>query len=218
MKAIYSNTKRGILWLGGYRDPDAAAASNPNAIMTEAEVEAAFGVLEDLHSGRQHKTKTQELRAAYFALETLLQLPWWQRIWTVQEALLPKYTLLRYGNSEIPFKKCCYSYSPYITEAAMINFGVLEAAMNERRCSKDSACTFSILLNAFRGRLASDPRDKIFGLSGLAGTVAADYSLDTNDVFEGAVHSSVNDTGSLAPLLRVPEPNRSPELPTWAPD
>ncbi|KAK0619069.1 heterokaryon incompatibility protein-domain-containing protein [Immersiella caudata] len=160
MNDIHSNAKRGILWLGRYHDADSEATDDPNADLTEDEAKTAFGVLKDLSAGLHHEAKTDEMVMACLALGTLLQLPWWQRIWTVQEAVLP------------------------------------------------NASLFALLLNAFRGRLASDLRDEIYALSGLAGAVSADYSLEVNDVFTGAVCSSINNTGSLASLLR----------PTWTPD
>ncbi|KAK4443202.1 hypothetical protein QBC34DRAFT_212842 [Podospora aff. communis PSN243] len=186
-----------------------------------------------LISGIRHETKTEELRDAYWALRNLLQLPWWQRIWTVQEALLPSFALLRCGNAEMWFhsfsqamihiemehsRQCCHPYWLYIDETLINNFYFLQEATSERRLRKDQALLFSLLLNMFRGRLASDPRDKVVALSGLAGTVTADYSLATNDAFMYAARTSITDTGSLAPLLRVPELNRTTDLPSWAPD
>ncbi|KAK0652479.1 hypothetical protein B0T16DRAFT_406252 [Cercophora newfieldiana] len=233
MKEIYSNTQRAILWLGDYSDT--AVPSHPNAVLSRGEVKAAFGIAEDLAADRHHDTpEDREIAEGYRALDALLKVPWWQRIWTVQEALLPKHAVLRYGDTEMPFarfwkafdhyfaqsyRECCGEYWLDFTDTSSNVISCLQTAIDYRRLlSHDQGLVFSVLISTFRGRLATDPRDKIFGLSGLAGTLVADYSLQPKDVFMRAIRTTITDSGSLAPLLRTPEPDRAKDLPTWAPD
>jgi len=114
--------------------------------------------------------------------------------------------------------QCCWEkYLKSISVSSLKSLDTLGMAAVELQVGKDRPLFFAFL-NVFQERLASDPRDKIFAPSGLGGTMLADYSLQPVEAFLYAVRTLVADNGSLAFLLRVPELDRSADVPKWVPD
>merc|ERR1712000_506346 len=75
-----------------------------------------------------------------------------------------------------------------------------------------------LALNLFRSRQASDPRDRVNAFLGLGSSITADYSSSFEDIYRRSTRSLIDECGSLSPLLRIPETERNPALPTWVPD
>ena len=81
---------------------------------------------------------------------------------------------------------------------------------------------FLSLLAAFRHRQASDPRDKIYGMLGLARpemqtALAPDYRLSAAQVFTDAAIAIIKESGDLK-LLSHTYGSRQLDLPSWVPD
>lgn len=117
MKEIYSSTAQATLWLGGYSDAPALPSSRqypeddsqldsdvesvPNNVSRET-ARAAFSLLESMAKG-DHFNNREDRDLAKKNIDSLgkiLQLPWWHRIWTVQEAVLPKKAILTCGTKK----------------------------------------------------------------------------------------------------------------------
>ncbi|KAJ4301353.1 hypothetical protein N0V90_003445 [Kalmusia sp. IMI 367209] len=80
------------------------------------------------------------------------------------------------------------------------------------------------LLQTFRSRLSTDPRDKIFGLLGLVTknpkyrALRANYMLSVEAAYQEAFTHLLQETGDINLLVRPNEAKRKPDLPTWIPD
>ncbi|KAJ4138743.1 hypothetical protein NW768_002615 [Fusarium equiseti] len=77
------------------------------------------------------------------------------------------------------------------------------------------------LLQEFSGRKATDDRDKVFALLGLASdikTIEPNYSLSTVQVYRRTIIDLINHSGSLAALFGDMKRKNSGGIPTWIPD
>lgn len=239
MKDIYAKAPKAILWLGDFSDDSQAtigAPPNPSVAMTKRQAVTAFRVLRRLAQLKIDSCATPSRRALTptpaeeDAVEALVQLPWWTRVWTVQEAILPRAPAIVYGSLQIPldtllrasystqehqFKRCCEQpeFEALLEKAHPLRY-VREAATGDFL----SHLTFADALNLFRYREASDPRDRVFALLGLGSTITADYALSWEEVFMSSVRQQIAESGDLRFLRRIPERSRYRGLPTWAPD
>ncbi|KAH8645722.1 heterokaryon incompatibility protein-domain-containing protein [Xylariales sp. PMI_506] len=244
MTEIYSRTTMAIIWLGEYskKPPDPhhlrqrssqkqteriqPEKIDPNASLSRRQVQLATDAITRWASKQTFKNDYAQEGEALLALECFMGLPWWNRIWTVQEAILPKQALVKYGAHEMLLQQVfdAYSYAANFSfwETVGINpdhfWNKMRAITWLSRMGKLDTKSFAIALNVFRYRKASDPRDYIFALLGLGGPVVANYSLSTREVFMHSIRILIKESNSLFPLLRAVEICRSPELPTWAAD
>jgi hypothetical protein len=81
------------------------------------------------------------------------------------------------------------------------------------------------LLSGFRRQTATDPRDKVYAMLGMAKEEAlftVDYSASINTVYRNVVQQLVVSTGSLDIICYAENPSQPPsldnELPSWCPD
>ncbi|KAK0642113.1 heterokaryon incompatibility protein-domain-containing protein [Cercophora newfieldiana] len=246
MKDIYAKAPKAILWLGDFSDGPfistskaAGAPPNPSAAMTRTEVITAFRALRRFASDNPEACRKEMRQTELFtddeveAVTQLLQLPWWTRIWTVQETVLAKRPTLMCGTMQIPFQMllrassnveghyaetCCKQ--PASRQRLMMGLREKTSPLRSTNWSEIDLGpdNFVHALNMFRYREASDPRDRVFALLGLGATITADYSLTWKEVFISCVRQQIVDTGQLVFLKRIEERNRCPDLPTWTPD
>ncbi|TEY39986.1 hypothetical protein BOTCAL_0444g00080 [Botryotinia calthae] len=159
---------------------------------------------------------TQNLRTGAGIIR-LFENPWWSRMWTVQEALLGKDTLLISGrrsilqddlsaifNSQLAHSKdgCNPRKSGFITTSFMkMRF------LHEYRDGNVSS-NLEGLLNIFGERRCSDPRDKIYGLLGIlpaedANLIHPDYSTDIALLYGSMVVDIINKARNLDILSQL---------------
>ncbi|KAF4973369.1 hypothetical protein FSARC_347 [Fusarium sarcochroum] len=224
MKNIYSRTNRAILWLGDFSDePNAIANHIPCHIAT-----AAFNLLESLAANHHIEGFSEDVDESISGLHRLLQLSWWHRAWTVQEAILPPDATFVCGTVQLLFSQfvqACANLFEHIYRGCCYRDNVLQSALSElsgltqaQQRIQDNSLTIHYALNVFRVRHASDPRDKVYAYLGLASNVSANYALPHEEVFKLTTRSLIEESGRLGCLLRTAEEERSPTLPTWAPD
>jgi hypothetical protein len=132
--------------------------------------------------------------------------PWWTRIWTVQEALLPPLALLVYDTWSMPFQEvldhgrnyfthssgCCANVHFQFPEdimAALATQCVLYAQLHSDSKLLAAGLTLSLDLchKHYGHRQCRDPRDKIYGMLGLigndSGEIVPDYSRSLQEVY-----------------------------------
>jgi len=230
MSKIYSWTSRVLLWIGDFSgDKD----TGPN-IIPEETTKAAFDLIEfladDKHynpvDGGQNGGPKEE---QFVALARLVRLPWWNRAWTVQEAVLPKDAVMICGTAELPFERFAEAYDKSlhhdysgccrVGNELLLTFWHTLSGLRETRRNHVKLFSASEVVSLFRNRAASDPRDKIFAYLGLIdGGASADYTLPVEEAFKHTSRAFINKLGTLDILLRVSGKGRSPTLPTWVPD
>jgi hypothetical protein len=82
-----------------------------------AQTQKAFEFIERIASGTCHGENGtdhgESLRASQDALEKLMQVQWWSRMWTVQELILPTEGVFMFGEKHVSMdtmlKACAFS-------------------------------------------------------------------------------------------------------------
>jgi len=80
------------------------------------------------------------------------------------------------------------------------------------------------LLDAFRPRAATDPRDKVYGLLGMNDSldslkwIEPEYSLSVSQCYQLVVASVIFETSNLRALPNAGAERALPNLPSWVPD
>jgi len=258
MEDIYKSATETTLFIGDYiDDPDFPPYSpfDPNIPPgSYAGVQSTFALIKKLaqdhhifyqegDDGKEPTMPPHSIKLHYGCTEGILSLvsqPWWSRIWTVQETILPGSPAVQYGAIRVNwdvftaaadnlakhlFDKCCHasvghgSHSPYPPLVTFYN--KVWALVRRRR----TPLPLDKLLRKFRDRTASDPRDMIYGLLGLAHDDAAaagiqlDYMLGVPEVYSSVVRKLIQLRGDLCPLGRHPSQAADLHgLPSWVPD
>lgn len=243
MGTIFSRTAEALLFLADYEEgqllPDSGLSERSDDALTLNDVLRAVGLLFRL-SNDDHLTHSDaEAHSDSYtmdlqSLEKIIDLPWWSRIWTVQEAVLPPKITVCFGsitvswslfsNANLNMLKHHNTCCRFALRRALGRFHSKVFPLIVLRDPRDMGPTLLLYcLHDFRYRRASDPRDKVFALLGLGpnnmGTyIDADYSLTTPQLYKNLVTNLIESTNDLLPLLRKYELGRRSDLPSWAPD
>ncbi|KAI1536277.1 HET domain containing protein [Pyrenophora tritici-repentis] len=179
--------------------------------------------------------------------------PWWTRIWVVQEIAAPPRVVVVYGTISAPWtmfaiaareyvrhsKTCCNHDIKFMPrdELAVLEYSfdmiisiddLRSAQQTHKQNIHDSAERMQPpllldLLIAFRDRKASDPRDKVYALLGMARTeegraLVPDYSLSEVEVFRKVTVESIYATEDLSLFSTELGRKFRDDLPSWVPD
>ncbi|KAI0890186.1 heterokaryon incompatibility protein-domain-containing protein [Annulohypoxylon maeteangense] len=242
MRQIYSRCSSGLIWFGELQDN--LAPEDAAAVVDFFQYISAF-----LKTGSQEEhpkptfTKSKALSMRFLAAlrsMSYYECPWWLRIWTVQEAVLPRQSTVIWGPFEI-------SWDIFLVGARTFTFTTFsELEIISRLRPEDQWSVFNIfrqvkgLANAnnlkhdpisvmtrWRGRQATDPRDQVYALTGLnapgllPNSERCDYSIQTHEVYEIATKDLIRFYGNLLPISmnpRVAQSCATPGIPGWALD
>ncbi|RYP52665.1 hypothetical protein DL768_002221 [Monosporascus sp. mg162] len=176
MAKIYAKASRVIVWLGE------AAADSDQAIeyIRTAAVEESSKSLVD--ESLVNETSQQ-------AILTLLQRPWFQRIWVLQEVAAARHVLIKCGSTEIDGYAFCSGLS-----ALRLSYGT-HANLQALVCSttyliRRAVFRSSELMDMYHTRKAKEHHDKVYALLGMSSddpTVAglsADYNVSWKQLFQ----------------------------------
>ncbi|KAF4974162.1 hypothetical protein FZEAL_8900 [Fusarium zealandicum] len=242
MAAIYKGAERVLVWLGlntgNIRSLEAIQQLSTNPDLhwdTENEPNSGSGAVDSV-----------------LDLINWLRNDWYTRIWTLQEALLAKSLVYICGSfvfhkdeidcvlysffDHFVLKKCCHATS-IEGEARAGNLRVdlyrslqTVAILVEFQRGTGSS-PFLDIASAFRYRLATNPRDKVYGVLGLANDISPniiDYNLSITETYLLTTISHMESTGNLDVLSHVlprsegglmyPLGRIKYDLPTWVPD
>ncbi|KAG8165466.1 hypothetical protein KVR01_004018 [Diaporthe batatas] len=173
------------------------------------------------------------------ALNKLMSLKFFDRIWTVQEFILPSHVGMVLGTIRCEealerlvsmderdlwkhdpvYGGCCKAAIEKVPDLPALILDLYENTVTLRHMRKRQL-TVHQALEHFRTRNVKDPRDKIFGLLGLTDPSTRqliDYKLSKKRVYIGSVRYGLRTTNSLRPLMRLPESNHDTALPSWVP-
>ncbi|KAI0410534.1 HET-domain-containing protein [Xylaria grammica] len=205
MGRIYSTAKHVVAWLG-------EANSRDEDILRVIE---ASGLDPDLHWTEIFA------RGNPFSLYFFLRNPWWDRVWTAQEAVLAQDLTFQCGRRTISGKSmigmlrsfnihlssCCIDlqkswdsqnqWAATLPDILKIVHQQLELADVRDRSSIES---FSQIASRFRHRQATDPRDKVYGLLGIvddADNISINYSSSAETVYEESTRGIISKTRNL---------------------
>jgi hypothetical protein len=245
MGTIFKSCTQAVLWLGKENEPEdrpGIAGFNSQCI------ELAFRILPLL--GDNHLKHLQEsgypkegitvddVRHAFHGLQVISNRPWWRRIWTVQEVLLPEQALFKCGRFEMSRERfedaalrckthryqCCrdaYLSGWEVTRAeGFVKLLNSMAGISFYRNSEPRT-KFVEIYSEYALRQATDPRDKIFALYGMMESSAVpmpvNYDLSPQDICKGVTEALLEST-RLQIFCFKRQSLYSNELPSWVID
>ena len=247
MKDIYENAKRVIVWLGEESDDSGYAMS----VMNNVDERWAKRSMQYGDQGGPIEPDLDD--RARRALDALLSRPWWRRVWIIQEITCSKDNSLKCGRYETKFIKAVAvanlrtqqiirGASTYFSNPDITIFHRVIALDGIRLTRKYQShnSDFLSLCEESRNCEASDPRDKVFALSGFATAAQKralnpDCSMRLEEVYVRftvafiEAENNLNILGHCQALLATPQsylkfkllsrhllPRRC--LPSWTPD
>jgi hypothetical protein len=238
MTDIYKNASRVVVYLG-YSDRRESRLGEyiPRLLHAKERVDAAIcsGITwEAINSNRDLRRSlelppSREIHRMQWAMQDLLQNPWFQRVWIIQEIALARDAVVISGEWELPWKSLLDAYK-WMDENKLEGIMWCEDQFNDGHRlsrfekSKANAMREDIrsLLLYHRGTLASNPRDHVFAFVGLAedgNQFSVDYSLSPSEILKDTARHILVAQNKLGFLCSAGLSQRTdPRLPTWVPD
>ncbi|KAF8855186.1 hypothetical protein BDZ45DRAFT_692774 [Acephala macrosclerotiorum] len=183
----------------------------------------------------REKRKTKVLEIALMAEPQGRFIPWFRRIWVIQEVLLSKSATMCMDDVVIDYRGIILA-SEIIRKAStnaklagcyrflLNDFRIFRDLENHGTGSKKSSGSgVGSILKASRTYLSSDPRDKIFALHSLLQTAGLplprpDYSKDVATVYRETTKALLLQSRSLNILKQVRELGANLGLSSWSPN
>ncbi|OCK79012.1 hypothetical protein K432DRAFT_435624 [Lepidopterella palustris CBS 459.81] len=158
------------------------------------------------------------------AFSNLVMQPWWNRIWVVQEVILPSRVTIVFGRFKAPLRmyadassnlerhksSCCAGIIPADDRAAssVDDFcrKMLTIVESGNLWRKRDGITLLTLLRLYYPKDATDARDKIYGLLGLvtdwgnSKAIAPNYTITASELYQEVAQQSVAISGTLSIL------------------
>ncbi|TFA98903.1 hypothetical protein CCMA1212_009374 [Trichoderma ghanense] len=224
MGRIYRQSTQGAIWLG------------PLETTSPSDAQAALDTLTWIAGEQDHPphwlAHEPKRLAASAALKSLLSVSWWNRIWTVQEAILPPKATIYWGPCALPWStldKASDSFfngsAPAIHAEFWSNGCILDLQAALRGLGASRGEELFQLLWRWRYRRATDPRDKVYGLLGFRSDISlpsvrmCDYTVDVRTLYYNVTVDLINMSTDLQPLIgRGGEGSDIPGLASWAVD
>ncbi|KAF2137426.1 uncharacterized protein K452DRAFT_291666 [Aplosporella prunicola CBS 121167] len=249
MSMIYANAQQVNVWLG---EDSPMMSGALIALSRWAQVWRSTDVV------YQPELRNRLVSGGIFPLEryffqTMIRRAWFTRAWAFQELCLSKHAVLMCSQYSVPwprFRDACaavvgagYAYSVFEEQQnvqTLCDFWDLTRKMPSPE-SRALAEQFQLssLIQRTSSQQASDPRDKIYSLVGLASspagntTVRADYNLSVEDTYRIFTRAMIEEDGDLGILSSVKRPRVDQllevralsqgirplkGLPSWVPD
>jgi hypothetical protein len=257
MGEIYANANSVIIWLGKptrisdeifdclntLNEPDFPDQSDDvdgqaAATWTEDRINTMISSLQGKHGISRVRNEGQVKEQLVIGLRDLVNNTWFSRIWVVQEAALAKDLFVQAGSRRVPWTRfiaCIRSVKEMIGIPLAETRLVYDIeTLRQQKLSDDLEYSDLLtIVEAFRGRQATDLRDKIYGLFGLikSGTPGpafqADYSKSPQQVFADFTVWHIQIYGNVRVLAKrcseeISESSKiesqEPRLPSWATD
>ncbi|KAI9713983.1 MAG: hypothetical protein M1820_000713 [Bogoriella megaspora] len=180
-------------------------------------------------------------KAGFEMLKHIMNLPYWSRIWIVQEIVLPPKAKIAYGSINAPWDvvsqaalifenhggSCCIDQCARLSETVKsvlsdFSFNVRVVELTRMHRQIESKIGLSWLLRQHFHRKATDSRDKLYGVLGLVNSwsedfkIIPDYTKTAREVYEDLTIRSITSTESFDML--VGETMRNEHFPSWVAD
>jgi hypothetical protein len=234
MGTIYSRAQSVIVWLGTIDKNDLHSKAILGAMQfhfveREPSIIMLFdyicGVLSLLCHG-QNCAQSQIEEKVMEALHRIVNRPWFHRIWVVQELALSQSATIQIGPYSFPWQpfEFFFKWLPQHKVKTKVHSGFVEAAARVEKAKSRTPFADQLFRTAHLS--ATDSRDKVFGILGIAtftrNTIRADYTKQPHEVFSEAAAVLVQQK-RLDLYLHLPlQPPRgqvsSLGLPSWVPD
>ncbi|OBS16723.1 hypothetical protein FPOA_12665 [Fusarium poae] len=193
MAKIYTKASRVIVWLGG-ATPDSGQA------------------LEEIRIAAEQRTKPSPTKPSIneSAILKLLEGPWFQRIWVLQEVAAARNVLIKCGPTEISGYAFCsglsklnlsYETRPDLSSLIRSVSYLIRGAAFRPRCATGRSGRFSLgicplgeLVDMYHTRKATDRRDKVYALLGMSSDdtsiagLSANYEISWGRLFQQLIN------------------------------
>jgi hypothetical protein len=182
-------------------------------------------------AGENKLDPTVHWEPAVRGMRLLVNSPWWDRIWIVQESVLPQEALVCFGNTTFPWSMikqaslkfplhlaaCCtsrFNILPRVEQMVAINVTLKVNSFGNLRDAIAKGVSLSLyqLMTMTSQRLCTDIRDAIFALLPMVSDYwfdltpfRPDYSLNVTQVYTTAIYHHLTGNGSLQILQGVPK-------------
>ncbi|KAK6823228.1 hypothetical protein RU639_006158 [Aspergillus parasiticus] len=161
---------------------------------------------------------------------------WWKRVWVIQEVVIASRIMILYGSMIAPWEMFVKAANrvhgnpqmqiPSLAgndTKVLVEFSrrIRSIESIRARWQSPERITLLQLLRQFSGREATDPRDKVYALLGLAKdepTVEPNYAASELDVFVDTALDIISRSKSLGVLTGDFTMKNNYALPSWVPD
>ncbi|CAG9978005.1 unnamed protein product [Clonostachys byssicola] len=241
MPTIYSNADSVAVWLGAEGDGSAKAVDFIHRLSGQAQYPKQVSQL--LASGMSNGDLA--------GVVSLFSRDYWRRLWVVQELLNAKKVIVYCGSIELPWRSYQLASNLFFEYRHELAFQSIQMNRNRLAISPDQFSydqvliyqgpaslpdlrsyignverAFLDILRACRRKLASDPRDKIFGILGILpeevrNEFPPDYNMSTKDLYTQVVEFLIKTTMRLDVIceaVHFPVHTSSTDLPSFIPD
>jgi hypothetical protein len=242
MKAIYELAEQVLVWLGpASADSDIAmdlideitdADSDSDSIASETMV------IERWSAQLQTSLKNPDDQHRWRALASLFDRPWWRRAWIRQEVAVASGVIVLCGNDRIlrwatliqameAIDRVAADFEPFIKSLGGQSSGYQQAIQVDifRESIKEEGCVRDEEYLLLHGRQceATNPRDRVFALIGLASAqaqaaIVPDYEFSEPDVFRMATKYLITSRNNLDVLSHCGLGRTSETFPSWVVD
>ncbi|KAF2493461.1 HET-domain-containing protein [Lophium mytilinum] len=176
-----------------------------------------------------HLSVSNDYVNGFKCLDAFLDLPYWSRIWVVQEMILPPRATVVYGSVVLPWQMfadaerrygehrdtCCRTEVDRLI-IAKLRDAVLSIEQIRSRRRKEPSFDLAHVAISFIHLAATDPRDKIYALLGLVDDgfrTQSDYTISTHEAYEKVTLDIIFSTKSLRSLAS--NSIRPLDFPSW---
>ncbi|KAH7345819.1 heterokaryon incompatibility protein-domain-containing protein [Pyrenochaeta sp. MPI-SDFR-AT-0127] len=243
MDKIYYGAQEVLIWLGDEED------DSDRALSLIGEINAISRRLQSgqvLHLVNMEEHGLPPYRdPCWKALGRLMNRPWFQRVWTVQEAVFARKSTVFCGDKTISWSVltelmkedamtgvvhlligcealCFYEKANSRTAHRQVR-GITDLQRNRENPELGD---ITLVLRQFRDALSSDPKDKVYAFLGCLPLAtrqkycAPDYRRSITDIYTEVAKVAMEDTQSLCILGEAgrSKQTRDGELPSWVPD
>ncbi|KAN0115303.1 Heterokaryon incompatibility protein (HET) domain containing protein [Hyaloscypha variabilis] len=251
MSSIYSQAAHCVVWLGHGNESIEIAVEALPELVAEASAWSRQNGPRRLGPHEEEYAKmdvTARIQTAWTGLEQLMCLPWFRRVWIIQEAVIPDDLVMVYGSSEVDLEALSllatkyehYSESRKMpderfrqVEGQIAWQNIMELRISRRtrpeedkvHAQSDFGGELPGLLTMAQHSMASNPLDHIYGVLGLAcqawrDALPVDYSLRASELYMRVTRLFRAFCYRLE-FLALSSPYKSTdfaELPSWCPD
>lgn len=189
MHRIFEHARSGIVWLGPARPETVEEVAILEKKATGAREDWTRNLELDLDEGLRDVPKFKQI-----ANLNILKLPYWTRIWTVQEFVIPDRLTMILGTVAFDaslledLKRGAEKCDTTFLESASGASPYLRWRVSSRKV-KDTTCAKDVF-QAFSHLDCSDSKDKVYGLAALLATrtscepIPVDYSKSPTEIYE----------------------------------
>jgi hypothetical protein len=236
MRQIYSKATKTLIWLG----PDirfygilliSRLALASRKYHERGDTRVIFQM--DL-SAQEFYNIPHGFSRQYKELRSLLESPWFQRVWIIQEVAVSKKVLIRSHSLTVEWEdlESAVNFAAHIGALPLWNNTeiaqqVINIGFARKLTLKDNQQPLLALLLLYRKYKASKDHDKIYALYNLAAdggpsrlNIIPNYDIDCAEVYKDLAVSMIRMTQNLD-ILSAPHPSTNigvRNLPSWVPD